>query len=309
MLIFRIKILFLTVFLFASPSHAQSISSKSVDILTSYSVIPDVTYLTADGVDLKLDIYKRKAKGKVPTVIFIHGGGWVGGDKDAHNLSILPYLSKGYAAVNVEYRLGGTALAPAAVEDTRCAVWWVKRNAEKYGFDPDRIILTGNSAGGHLSLITGMLPASEGLDGRCPQRPGGPMPTRATASLPHLEVAAIINWSGITDVNDLISGDNMRTYSLKWMGAMTDREAIAKRVSPLSYIREGLPPILTLHGDRDVVVPYDHAVRLHKALDEKGQPNQLHTIKGREHFSDYTPQDMQQAFKVIDAFLAKYITP
>src|SRR5438477_8117682 len=102
-----------------------------------------------------------------------------------------PYLEMGWAVVNVEYRLARASLAPAAVEDCRCALRWVIKNAKDYNFDINRIVVTGHSAGGHLALTTGMLPASAGLDREC----HGPE---------ELKVAAIINWYGITDVNDLL---------------------------------------------------------------------------------------------------------
>ena len=185
----------------ATAAHGEETLSPT-EVWFGYEVVPNTTYLTADGVELELDVYARRGRGDtaVPTVVFFHGGGWVGGSKEGSALSVLPYLERGWAAVNVQYRLGGTALAPAAVEDTRCALHWVVRNADRYGFDPNRIVLTGVSAGGHLSLITGMLTGDAGFDRRCPVRKGGDGPDRALASSPDIKVAAIVNWAGITDV-------------------------------------------------------------------------------------------------------------
>ena len=73
--------------------------------------------------------------GVLPTLLYIHGGGWVGGVKETHFLDFLPYLEMGFAVVNVEYRMGRVALAPGAVEDCRCALRWVLNNAEEYGID------------------------------------------------------------------------------------------------------------------------------------------------------------------------------
>ena len=83
-------------------------------------------------------------------------------------LRLLPYLEMGWSVVNVSYRLGPVSLAPAAVEDCLCALRWVIRNAEQYNFDPARIVVMGSSAGGHLSLTTGMVPASAGSPGSAP---------------------------------------------------------------------------------------------------------------------------------------------
>ena len=298
---------------------AQSDPVSIYDLMADYAVVLDVTYLKADDTDLKLDIYAPAGniyngaghREPVQTVVYIHGGGWVAGQKEADVLQFLPYLHKGWAVVNVEYRLGGVALAPAAVEDIRCAVWWVKRHAEEFGFDSRRVVLTGRSAGGHLALIAGMLPASAGLDRRCPgayePTTGSPEVATGAAELPELEVAAIVNWAGITDVRDLIDGANMKTYAVSWMGALPDRQNIATSISPLTHVRKGLPPILTLHGDKDSIVPYQHAVRLHQALDKANVANQLHTLKNRQHFSDFTATDIRKAFEVIDAFLIKYV--
>ena len=79
----------------------------------------------------------------MPTLLYIHGGGWVGGGKDRQNHHFLPYLEMGFAVVNIEYRLAAVALAPAAVEDARCALRWIYNNAEKYGFDTNRIVVSG----------------------------------------------------------------------------------------------------------------------------------------------------------------------
>ena len=108
---------------------------------------------------------------------------------------------------------------------------------------------------------------------------GGSRSTGNT-STEELKVAAIINWYGISDVVDLIdrppgpSGN----FTEAWLGSRTDREEVAKRVSPLTYVRPGLPPILTIHGDADPIVPHSHAIRLHQALDEVGVPNKLFTV-------------------------------
>ncbi|MEZ5428981.1 MAG: alpha/beta hydrolase [Pyrinomonadaceae bacterium] len=255
-----------------------------------YWVQPDIVYGVANNTQLKLDVwYPNASKTPTPTLVYIHGGGWIFGTKESSVLQFLPFMEKGWRVVNVEYRMASNSLAPAAVEDTRCALRWVFRNAKQWNFDTSKIVLTGHSAGGHLSLITGMLPDKTGLDNNC-------------YGEEKLEVAGIINWFGISDVNDLIAGPNLKNYAVMWMGSQTNAPEIAKRVSPLTYVRAGLPPILTIHGDKDDVVPYSQATRLHEALDKANVKNELFTIKGGGH-GGFTRDQFMSAYEEIWKFL------
>ena len=292
--------------LFTASALAQSGDSVTVDILSKYRVAPNITYLVADGYESKLDVMTPRGETAVPTLIYIHGGGWVGGTKESAVLRGLPYLEMGWAVVNVEYRLGRNALAPGAVEDCRCALRWVYENAEDYNIDTSRLVVTGASAGGHLSLTTGMLPASAGLDRLCPGRDAS-RPGWAAADEYEMPVAAIVNWFGITDVGDLLDGVNAKSYAVAWMGSRSDRMELAKRVSPMTYVRSGLPPILTIHGDVDNIVPYQHALDLHAKLDEAGVANKIHTVPGKGH-GNFSPDEQQEIFRVIRAFLDEHVT-
>jgi len=259
----------------------------------TYRVVPNVTYHKANNRENKVDLYLPSGvDGPVPVLMYIHGGGWRGGSKESSVLRLLPWLEKGWAVVNVQYRLAEVSLAPAAVEDCLCALRWVIQNADTYNIDADRVVVTGNSAGGHLALTTGMIPASAGLDRECP----GPE---------ELSVAAIINWYGITNVGDLLDGENMKTYAVTWMGSMPNRLEIAARVSPLSYVRAGLPPILSIHGDADPTVPYQHGVRLHEELAKAGVANELHTVPGGRH-GGFDREETVAIFDTIDLFLTKH---
>ncbi len=257
-----------------------------------YQVFPNLTYLTASNYELKLDIYKRRdTTGPQPTLIFIHGGGWVNGTKEQSLMAVMPWFEMGWNVVNVEYRLGKVALAPAAVEDCLCALRYIAAQAKTYDIDTTRLVVTGESAGGHLALTTGMIPESAGLDRQCP---GAPLP----------KVAAIIDWYGIVDVNDLLDGDNRKTYAVQWLGSLPNRDEVARRVSPMTYVRPGLPPVLAIQGDADPTVPYQHSVRLTAALTKAGVANQLVTIPGGRH-GGFTPDERTRIYVAIREFLAK----
>ena len=287
----RIKLLF--VFLAALSAFAQTSSTDfAVHAANQYRVIPNVTYLTQSNVELKLDVYQRTGvTTPQPTVIYMHGGFWVAGNKEGATMSLMPWFEMGWNVVNVEYRLGRQALAPAAVEDCMCALRFINNQAKTYNIDPTRLVVTGESAGGHLALSLGMIPESAGLDLEC-----------AGAPLPH--VAAVVNWFGITDVADVIDGPHRANAAAQWMAGMPNKMEIAKRVSPLTYVRAGLPPILTIHGDADTTVPYQEAVRLHEALSKAGTVNQLVTIPGGKH-GGFTPDERTKIYGTIREFLAK----
>jgi poly(3-hydroxybutyrate) depolymerase len=136
----------------ASFAVSQQAPYFALDAGSKYWIKTDAVYGTENGHENKLDvIYPHNATTAVPAVIYFHGGGWIWGDKSGAVLETLPYLQMGWAAVNVEYRMASASKAPAAVEDCRCALRWIVRNAKEYHIDPSKLVVTGHSAGGHLS--------------------------------------------------------------------------------------------------------------------------------------------------------------
>ena len=283
----------LTVFAATGRAQAPAQPSWAVQAASSYQTAANVTYLTASNVESKMDIYwRRGTPAPQPTLVYYHGGFWVAGNKEGAVMTLLPWLEMGWNVVNVEYRLGRVAPAPAAVEDALCALRYLAAQSKNYNIDTSRIVTMGESAGGHLSLTSAMIPESAGLDLQC------------AGATPVPKVAAAINWFGITDVWDVIQGPNRANAAVTWFGSLPNREEIARRVSPLTYVRQGLPPIITVHGDNDRVVPYQHAVRLHDALTKAGVANQLVTIPGGGH-GGFTPEQRGQIYGTIREFLAK----
>lgn len=245
----------------------------------------NIPYSSYGATKLDVMVPKNAKPGSRPGVIVIHGGGWTGGTKESQVVPIcLRYLEKGFVVANVEYRLANDALAPAAVEDALKAADWVFKNASKYKIDKKRIVVTGGSAGGHLALMVGMTPASANL-GKA------------------VKVRAVVNFYGITDVADQLSGANARTYATTWLPERPDRLEVAKRASPMTYVRKNLPPVLTLHGDSDQTVPYQHGVNLTEALKKAGAQAELITVpKGRHGFP---PEKLDELYPKIFDFLKK----
>jgi acetyl esterase/lipase len=268
--------------------------SWAVQAAGTYQTAANVTYLTATNYESKMDIYwRRGTPAPQPTLVYFHGGFWAAGAKEGALMILLPWLEMGWNVANVEYRLARVAPAPAAVEDGLCALRFLAAQAKTYNIDTNRIVTMGESAGGHLSLTSAMIPDSAGLDRQC------------AGAMPVPRVAAAINWFGITDVWDVIQGPNRANAAVTWFGSLPDREAIARRVSPLTYVRPGLPPILTIHGDNDKVVPHQHAVRLHEALAKAGTPNRLVTVPGGGH-GGFSAEERGRIYETIRAFLAEH---
>lgn len=267
-----------------------------------YQVAANVTYLTATGYEAKLDVYRRRdVKTPQPTLVFYHGGGWVAGTKESAVMSIMPWIEMGWNVVNVEYRMARVALAPAAVEDALCALRFItgQAQAKAYNIDTSRIVVTGESAGGHLALAAGMIPQTAGFTNICS---GGGF-AGFDNEVP--KVAAILNWYGITDVVDMLAGPNARSYAVQWVGGGRSAQEVARSVSPLTYVRADLPPILSIQGDKDPIVPYAQNTRLHEALTAAGAPNELFTVPGGGH-GNFQAEERSRIYVKIREFLTKH---
>ena len=275
-----------------SPALAQLAPSAewAAEVESRYQVSIDTPYISQGGAELAMDMYSRRdVTTPQPTLVFFHGGFWVAGSKDAQMLALLPWLEMGWNVVNVGYRLGGTAPAPAALVDAFCALRFVGTEAARFNIDTSRIVVSGQSAGGHLAMSMGMIPDTEGVSA------GGPEGTTP-------KVAAVINWFGVTDVQDVIEGTNAQPNAARWFAGVNDARALAQQVSPMRYVRNDLPPILTIQGDADPIVPYAQGVALHRALATTNVRNQLLTIPGGGH-GRFTGDQRKLIYTTIQEFL------
>jgi acetyl esterase/lipase len=298
--------------LFATAVQGQQ--QQQLDPITKWATIAEyedavqlnVIYQRANNLDLRLDVITIGSPSvRRPTLIYFHGGGWVEGVKESTIFSVLPYLARGMNTVNVEYRTAAESLAPAAVEDTRCALHWVYDHAAEYGFDTSKIVVSGHSAGGHLALMTGLLRPENGFDNSC-QRSGVAW---GLSKIQEIKVAAIVNFFGPTDVTKLIEGPTTRYFAVRWFGSLPNRQELAKQVSALEYVHRDSPPTITIMGDMDPIVPYSQGVSLHEVLDHAGVPNQLVTIHGGGHGSTppnaWTREQNLYAQEEVFSFLEK----
>jgi acetyl esterase/lipase len=281
----------LFIFLITLPAVAQTDTVyKPVEYPAGFSSQLNVTYTKAGNWEGKMDLYLPPASnGPSPVVINIHGGGWNKGVKESQT-GFSTFFKNGFAVANIEYRLSGQATAPAAVEDARCALIYLIKNAKQLNIDANRIVVMGGSAGGHLALMAGLLGNDHRFDGNCP-------------GVENVKVAAIIDKYGITDVWDWAYGPNITSKSAtQWLGTRAKDEAFARSVSPINYVNKNNPPTFIVHGDADPTVPYQESVALHKKMQDAGVKTQFMTIAGGLH-GKFTKEQNATINKEIIAFL------
>lgn len=226
-----------------------------------------------------------------PTFVYIHGGGWLGGSKDNVTFFFMPYLQKGYNVVNLEYGKGEGS-APLAVNDCMLAFKWIVRNAKQYNIDLSNIYVAGESAGGHLAMITGLLNSEPGKH-----------PLYCGDSL---KIKGIVNWFGITDIaaveKFLQSTHPEWNYARQWVGDPARMDSISGKYSPIHNITKNSPPIISIQGENDSVVPSSQAISLHKILDQQKIKNELVLIKGGKHLG-FSNEGFQEAYSKIFRFI------
>jgi acetyl esterase/lipase len=249
----------------------DTVVKKPVSIPKNYVAQLDVVYTKVNGWDGRADLYlNTNASKPTPVIINIHGGGWKSGTKESQG-GFNSFFKAGFAVANIEYRLSGQAKAPAAIEDTRCMLAYLIKNAKELNIDVNKIVIMGGSAGGHLALMGGLLGNDHRFDTNCP-------------GVENIKVAAIINKYGIADVWDWTYGPEHKSSSPKlWLGDNYKNEDFIKSVSPIYYLSKNSPPIFIVHGDSDPTVPYQQSVDLYKKLQKLGVKSEFMTVPGGLH--------------------------
>ncbi|GIZ08995.1 hypothetical protein FUMI01_17220 [Flavobacterium sp. UMI-01] len=243
---------------------------KPVDFPANYNSKIDVVYTKVGNWEGRTDLYFNPTASKpTPVVINIHGGGWNKGTKESQT-SFNTFFKVGFAVANMAYRLSQQAPAPAAVEDTRCLIIYLIQHAKELNIDPDKIVIMGGSAGGHLALMGGLLANDSRFDSNC-------------KGVSNVKVAAIIDKYGITDLWDWSFGKQKSKSALQWLGSKITDDAFIKSVSPITHVNKNSPPTFIVHGDADPIVPYQQSVDLYKKLQQCGVKSQFITVAGGLH--------------------------
>ena len=245
---------------------SQNKTYKPVKFPKGYTSQIDVVYTKVNGWEGRMDLYTNQTADKpTPVVINIHGGGWNHGVKESQK-GYGSFFKNGYAVANVEYRLVDVAPAPAAIEDVRCALIYLYKNAKELNIDTNKIVVMGGSSGGHLALMAGLLANDKKFDTNCNFDK-------------EIKVAAIIDKYGVTDLVPLGKWKSAK----RWLGYGYNDKKFTESVSPLYYVNQKSPPTFIIHGDADPIVPYNQSVALFKKLKENNVKSEFLTIKEGKH--------------------------
>ncbi len=249
------------------------------------AVYPEISYAGNRNPRQMLDLLlpQKRAPGvRLPVVVYLHGGGWYRGSKDAGHTWLRPLVESGaYAGVAVNYRLAGEAPWPAQIHDCKAAIRWIRAHAARYGLEPERIGVAGASAGGTLATMLGVSGGVPELEGEV-----GPHGDRSS------RVSCVVNLFG--RMNFLAEPESARAapaqakalagrLALLFGGPLEEREALARAASPVNYLTADDPPVFTIHGTRDPTVPFAQATEIDAGLKRAGVPHQLLVMEGFGH--------------------------
>lgn len=256
---------------------------------------PNLEYGKGDGESLKLDLARpENAEGPLPCVVVIHGGAWRAGSRKQHTDVIFDLAQRGYVAASISYRFCPQHRFPAQVEDAKCAVRYLRANAEKYQIDKGRFGAVGASAGAHLAMMLGVMDKGDGLEG------DGGHPDQSS------KVQAVVSFFGPTD----LPADDIPTASIPLLfdfigGTKIKFPEKYKQASPITYVDEGDAPMLLLQGTKDRLVPHTQAFKMIDALTEAGVAGRAEILIGAGHGwgGKQLQQSLEETYEFLDAHL------
>ena len=238
--------------------------------------------------DLLCDIYRPPAAtNKHTAIIHIHGGGFTGGSKAGARTA--PQLAAlGYTCVSTQYRLASEAKWPAQIQDIKASIRWVRSQAAGLEIEPDRVVVLGYSAGGHLALI-----AAGSHDQPYYEGEGG------NAGLDS-SVAACVAFYPPQRYDRPDQGEHALIGD-------DNSNAAYDAISPITYVRPGFPPTVLLHGTADSTIPVEASLELYNAMREADVKVELHVIEGVTHIFDRHVEFAEAAARWIDLFLDRHV--
>jgi acetyl esterase/lipase len=259
----------------------------------------DVVYGTGGGEDLKLNIARPKGGAKnLPCIVFIHGGGWSGGDRAVHDDATWNMARAGYVSATVGYRLAPKHRFPAQVHDVKAAIRYLRAHADKHGLDPDRIGVCGFSAGAHLSMMLGTTDKDDGLEG------DGGWADQSSA------VQAVVAFFGPTDLAAADLPAITKPIVSGFIGGpLEEKGEEYRRAWPITYVDDGDAPTLIIQGTKDPLVPHSQAYAMIDALTEAGVPGRAEILVGAGHGWAGDSAEFKHTITSMLAFLTDQLRP
>jgi acetyl esterase/lipase len=275
------------------------------DAATGIEVTSAVEYCSGGDVPQLLDLAKPAAPSSSPRpgILFVHGGGWSSGDRSLHSADIEEAARRGYVAATIDYRLAAidelgqvSNPFPTQLFDVKCAIRWMRSNADELGVDPSRIGLVGASAGAHLSLLAGL--TGDDFFAEAEELPGVSN-----------EVQVVVNVYGPTDLIRLYqtSPDLTVTLQVVFSGDPTD-SAVAElyaAASPATYVYDDMIPVLTMHGTADLLVPYEQATTFDALTTSVSADHTLISFEGEGH--GFSPDGIRRSLDEALDFLDRHL--
>jgi len=250
-----------------------------------------------------LDLYlprERPAGARLPVIVYFHGGGWVGGSKASGKATLTPWVTAGgYAGAAVNYRLAGQAAWPAQLHDAKAAIRWLRANAASLGLDASRIAVVGTSAGGTLATLLGTSGGDPALEGSVGGHLG--VDSRVTCVLNRfgrLNFLAEPAARSAPGQAEALAGRLRQLFG----GELEARADLARTASPLTHLSADDPPILTVHGTADGVVPIAQAEEFDAAARRLGARHELVRVEGAGHGFD-RPDERRRSREFLDLHL------
>jgi len=308
--IFVMTVTVIASFVVSNTCTAQSRNAGGVmaDIPPGTHLMRDIVYAQVGDRKLLLDLcLPVKRSTPLPVIIWVHGGGLRNGSKNAGSRA-RGMIEKGYAVVDIDYRLSGEAIFPAQVEDCKAAVRWIRANADKYGLDPYRIGAWGSSAGGNLVAFLGTTGDVKEFD------------TEINAHYSS-RVQAVCDWFGPTDFLQMdkhsLEGSRLvhdapgSPESLLVGGPIQEEpyKSIVNKANPITYVATDDPPFLIMHGDKDMLVPLHQSELLLDALKKAGVNASLYVVKGGGHGLRGGEESPEKLFEMVAEFFDRQFRP
>ena len=253
-------------------------STRDNQEFSNMKIIENLVYARTPEKKLLLDLYipKLTSATPFPVVVWIHGGGWRGGNKAKPHA--LPLVKHGYVVASINYRLSKQATFPAQIYDCKSAIRWLRANAKNFHLNPDRIGVWGASAGAHLAALLGTSGSVKDLDGN--------LGNKGYSS----RVQAVVDFYGPTDFLKMDEAGSKITHNApdspesRLIGApiQKSKEKVAL-ANPITYVSKNASAFLIVHGDKDKIVPYEQSRLLHSALLKVGVESTFYILKGGGH--------------------------